>query len=172
MQLPPEDVIVTSACVAFWKYDDITEIVKRLSDYFQDNFFLEVQYHNTEQQRLLNEKILKFHYSEKIPIIMGCDSHYILSSNGAERTEYLTSKNICYPDEDGWYLNYPDGEEAYHRFSQQCILTHEEIVEAMDNTNVFLNVDEYECDCFKKNIKMPNIYPELSQDEKNKNIVQ
>ena len=48
MQLPPEDVIVTSACVAFWKYDDITEIVKRLSDYFQDNFFLEVQYHNTE----------------------------------------------------------------------------------------------------------------------------
>ena len=32
----------------------------------------------------------------------------------------------------------------------------------------FLNVDEYECDCFKKNIKMPNIYPELSQDEKNK----
>lgn len=166
-QLPPEDVVVTSACVAGWKYEDADEIMKRLANHFGSNFFLEVQYHNTDLQRELNERVLKLHYSEKIPIIMGCDSHYIVASGGSDRDEYLVSKNIHYPEEDGWCLDYPDGDEAYRRFSKQCVLSHEEILEAMDNTNIFLGVKEYECDCFNKKIKMPNIYPNLTQEEKN-----
>ena len=47
-KLNSQNVFVTSACVAFWKYDDIEDFVKQLHDYFGENFMLEIQNHNTE----------------------------------------------------------------------------------------------------------------------------
>lgn len=77
LSLPPRDVIVTTACIAYWRYDDIEEITLKFAEHFQENFFLEVQYHNTDSQRELNKRILDIHNKYHIPIIMGCDSHYI-----------------------------------------------------------------------------------------------
>lgn len=167
LQLPPEDVIVTSACVAFWRYDDVDDFVLQLKEHFKSNFFLEVQYHNTDSQRQLNHRILKLHNQLNIPLIMGCDSHYIDANGGQARTDFLISKDINYPDESGWYLDYPDGDEAYRRFSEQCVLSHSEICDAMDNTNVFMEVEEYDNPCFNKDIKMPSLYPDKTQSEKN-----
>ena len=50
LSLPSNDVFVTTACIAFWKYDDIEEIVLQLKEHFQSNLMLEIQYHNTPQQ--------------------------------------------------------------------------------------------------------------------------
>ena len=47
MNIKPENVMVTTACVAYWEYDDIENITKTLHDHFKDNFFLEVQAHDT-----------------------------------------------------------------------------------------------------------------------------
>lgn len=63
-------------------------------------------------------------------------------------------------------MDYPDTETAYKRFKRQGVLTNEEIYEAINNTNVFLEVEEYDCECFTKNIKMPTLYPNLSQKER------
>jgi len=172
LSLPKDDVIVTSACVAFWKYEDIDEIVKQLHSYFGNNFFLEVQYHNTDKQREINKRILALSKTLGISIIMGCDSHYIKNEGGQERDDYILSKGIEYPDEEGWYLDYPTGENAYNRFVKQCVLGHDEIVQAISNTNVFLEVEEYDNPCFSKDIKMPTLYPELTQDEKDALYVQ
>lgn len=167
LSLPKNDVIVTTACIAYWRYDDIYDITKMFADHFGKNFFLEVQYHNTESQRELNKKIIKIHNELKIPLIMGCDSHFITGNQGQIRTDFLFSKGLTYPDENGWYLDYPDGDTAYERFANQCILSHDEIIEAMENTNVFLEVEEYDSPIFNDEIKMPSLYPDLSQDEKN-----
>ena len=166
MSLPPSDVIITTACLAYWKYDDIDEITLSLAEKFKGNFYLEVQYHNTGIQRKVNTHILELHREYNIPIIMGCDSHYIYPEGKVDRDSLLQSKEMYYPDEEGCYLDYPDGETAYQRFANQCVLTHDEIIEAMENTNVFLTVEEYNCPCFNKEVKMPTIYPELTQEEK------
>ena len=167
LSLPKDDVIVTSACIAYWRYDDIEQITKLFADHFGKNFFLEVQYHNTESQRELNRKILKLHNELKIPLIMGCDSHYINPKQAQNRTDFLISKGLSYPDEEGWFLDYPDGSTAYQRFANQCVLSHSEICDAMDNTNVFLEVEEYDSPVFNTEIKMPSLYPDLKQEEKN-----
>lgn len=166
--LPPQDVIVTTACVAYWKYDDVDDITKQFYDYFGKNFYLEVQYHNTELQRNINRHILELSERLQIPLIMGCDSHYIYEDQAWERTDFLASKGIEYPDEEGWYMDYPDGATAYKRFADQCVLSHEQILEAMNNTNVFLEVEEYDCPIFNHEVKLPTIYPELTQDERDK----
>ena len=166
LSLPPQDVWVTTACIAFWYYEDIEDIVVQLYNHFKDNFFLEVQYHNTDKQRELNKKIQTLHNTYHIPIIMGCDSHYILEEDSKIRDDFLLSKNMEYGDEIGWYLDYPDGDTAYTRFANQGVLSHDEIIEAISNTNKFLDVENYNDYIFNSEIKMPSIYPNLSQIEK------
>lgn len=174
LSLPPNDVIITTACIAFWKYKDVDDFVIQLKNKFKNNFFLEVQYHNTSSQRLLNERILKIHNTYKIPLIMGCDSHYIYEHQAQNRNDFLVSKGISYPEEQGWYLDYPDGDTAYKRFADQCVLSDTEIKDAMDNTNIFLDVQRYDNPCFNTNIKMVTLYPDKTQEEKDeiyKNII-
>lgn len=166
MSLPPKDVIVSSACVAYWRYEDIDDIVLQMREHFGENFYLEVQYHNTESQKHINSHILKLKKKHNIPIIMGCDSHYIDRKGMLDRDELLKSKGMHYEDEDGWYMDYPDGNTAYNRFVEQCVLSHKDIVEAMENTNRFLDVKEYDCPIFNHDIKMPALYPNLSQEER------
>lgn len=168
LSLPPKDVIVTTACIAYWKYDDIEELTKQFFQHFDKNFYLEVQYHNTEKQKELNERIMRISAETGIPLIMGCDSHYITPEQEAERADFVASKGMQYKDESGWYMDYPDGDTAYQRFVEQCVLPQDEIEEAINNTNVFLEVEEYDCPCFTKEIKMPTLYPELTQEEKDK----
>ena len=166
LSLNPDDFIVTSACLAYWYYDDADEITLQLRDHFKENFFLEVQYHNTEKQMAVNEHILELKSKYGMPLIMGCDSHYIDPSGAGERADYILSKDISYPDEQGFILDYPDGDEAYRRFANQGVLSHQDIMEAMNNTNVFLEVEDYDCACFTKDIKMPSIHPDWTQEQK------
>lgn len=168
LSLPSNDIICTTACVGYWRYEDVDEITFLLSNHFEKNFFLEVQYHNTDSQKELNKHILELSEKYGIDIIMGCDSHFIFPEQEDERVNYLNSRGLHYDDEDGWYLDYPDGETAYKRFLVQGVLTDEQIDRAMNNTNILLEVEEYDSDIFQKEIKMPTIFPDLTKEEKDK----
>ena len=166
LSLPADDVVCTTACIAFHHYADTEEIIKTLHNHFGNNFYLEVQYHNTDPQKAINKKILFYRKKYGIQLIMGCDSHYIDEKGALDRDEFIKSKGMEYPDEEGWYMDYPDGETAYKRFAEQCVLSHDEIMEAINNTNVFLEVEEYDCPIFNHDIKMPTLYPSLTQQER------
>lgn len=166
--LPKNDVIITTACVAgIWKRDDADELAAKLHDYFGNNFFLEVQCHNTDSQKQINTRILNLSNKLNIPIIFGADSHYIYPQQSRDRDDYLLSKNIVYEDESGWYMDYASGQTVVERFEQQGVLTHSQIDEAINNTNVLLSVEDYDARVFNKVVKLPSIYPNKTQDEKN-----
>lgn len=174
LSLPSDDIWCTSACIAGWLYEDADECWKQMADHFGKNFFLEVQYHNCDfrpdspfkGQADLNQHILELSRSWGVPIIMGCDSHYILPSDAQARTDYTNSKGITYEDEEGMILDFPDGDTAYQRFAQQAVLSHDEIMEAINNTNVFAEVEEYDSPIFNTDIKMPSMYPGWTQEQK------
>lgn len=163
-QIPKENVIVTSACISGWNYDDAEDIWLKVHEYFGDNFFLEVQYHNTEQQKELNKKIIRIANENNIQIICGLDSHYITEETSIKRDQILKYKKISYPYEEGWFMDYPDTETVIKRFQEQGILTDEEILRAIMNTNVF--VVECEEIKFDKKFKIPSVYPGKSYGEK------
>lgn len=164
--LNPSNVIITTACIGYWKYDDAENLMLKMHQHFGNHFYLEVQCHNTESQRHLNSRIKKLHYKYKIPLIFGCDSHYIHPEDAKERDDFLYSKDMHYEDEEGWYLDYVDGETIYDRFVKQGVLSHDEIIEAMNNTNIFLQVEEYDCPIFNQEIKLPSLYPDWTQEQK------
>lgn len=171
LNLPENDVFLTSACLAFFKYPDIEDIIVKLKNKFKDNFMLEVQYHYSEKNKEVVRKILEISKKYNIKLIAGMDSHYIYEHQKIERDEVLLSKGIKYEDEEGFFMDYPDYNTAIDRFKKQDILSENEIIEAMNNTNLILGFEDYEeIEIFKKNIKLPTLYPNLSQEEKNNKL--
>lgn len=165
-KLPYDDVMITTACVAFWnKYDDIDDIVKHLSTSFP-HFYLEVQAHNTPEQKKLNRRIIQISEELNVPIIAGCDSHVITESQMFDRDELLKSGNIHYEDEDGWYMDYPTYDVLFERFKQQGVLTDGQIKAAINNTNVLFEFEDIKLD---RSLKVP-VIKELrnkTQEERN-----
>lgn len=168
LSLPPEDVFLTSACVAFWQYEDVEEIVAKLHNHFQNNFMLEIQYHNTERQKDINLRIKDIAHRLGIEMIVGLDSHYIYPEQAETRTELLLSSDIHYPDEDGWYMDYPDDATVKQRFLEQGVFTEDEINRAMANTDVMLEFEDYKSQVFEHNRKLPTLYPDETQEQKDK----
>ncbi len=165
-QLPIDDVMITTACIAFWnKYDDIDDIVSHLSTSFP-HFYLEVQAHNTPEQKELNRRIIQISEALRVPIIAGCDSHVITESQMLDRDELLKSGNIHYEDEDGWYMDYPTYDVLFERFKQQGVLTDGQIKAAINNTNVLFEFEDIKLD---RSLKVP-VIKELrnkTQEERN-----
>lgn len=166
LNLPADDIFITTACVAFWKYEKQTYgIVKRLHEHFGDNMMLEIQYHNTDAQRNINSYIKYLSKELNIKLIVGLDSHYIYPQEAQDRQYLLDSKNVHYEDEEGWYMDYPDDETVIKRFIDQRVFSIEEIKEAMSNTDILLTFDDL---YFNKDIKLPTLYPDKTEEEKNK----
>ena len=156
LQIKPENVMITTACIKYWAYDDIEEITKQLHNHFGDNFFLEIQYHNTDKQKQLNRNILRLSKKLDIPLIFGYDSHYITEDQSQERDNYLEARGIEYDsDEAGWYMDYPDEAEVRRRLKQQGVLSEAEINECINNTDLILDFDDIFLD---KEIKLPKNY--------------
>ena len=167
MALDPRDVFVTTACVGgVYKYgwEDAEKLILRMASHFRDSFMLEVQYHDTDKQREVNRFLLGLYRKHGIPLIMGTDSHFIYPEDTALRDQRLEANRIRYEDESGWYMDYPSGAEAYRRFRQQGVLSDAQIREAMENTGAFLTFEDIE---FDKSKKLPTIYPDLTQEERN-----
>lgn len=137
--LSPDDVFVTSACLAGWKYEDATEIWYRIWKHFGDSFFLEYQTHNTEAQKELNRRIYELSQAYGIQTIIGLDTHYLNDEDKIKRDNLLKRKSIHYDDEDGWYMDFPNGTQVYKRMQEQGVLPNDEILYAMMNTHVFVN---------------------------------
>lgn len=168
MSLPSNDVFITTACVAFWKYEDIDDIVLKLNEKFP-YFFLEVQAHHTNKQRNINKHILELSNKYNIPLIAGMDSHMINENQAIERDDFLKSKKISYDDEQGWFMDYPNGDEFFKRFQEQGILSNEQIKQAIDNTLLIRNFEDI---IYDKSIKVPTLYPNLNQEEKDNKFKQ
>ena len=162
--IPKDNVIVTSACISGWNYEDAEDIWLKIHDYFGDNFFLEIQYHNTEKQKRLNERILSLAKKHNIQIICGLDSHYVKDENSVKRDQILKYKDISYPDEYGWYMDYPDTKTVICRLKEQEVLSDEEIMRSIMNTNVFVS----ECDeiVLDRTFKIPSVYKGKTYEEK------
>lgn len=167
-QLDKNDVYITSACLAGWKYEDSKDIWIKIWQHFGDSFFLEYQTHNTLSQKKLNKEIFEFSQEYGIQTIIGLDTHYIDDEDKVKRDHLLTRKKLFYDGEEGWFMDFPSGVEVFQRMRNQCVLEDEEILYAMMNTNVFIDgCEELEYDTGFKIPILPE-YQKFNYDERSK----
>lgn len=164
LNLEPTDYYLTTACVSglLKDEDSFENLFSPLADHFKENMFLEVQSHKNDAQIEINKKCLalsKMGYK----LIAANDSHYIYPEQASERDEYLKGKGISYPEEDSFILDYPDYDTMFQRFKSQGVLNDNQIREAIDNTMILLDCEDIYLD---KEIKMPTIYPDLTDEER------
>lgn len=169
LSLNPDDVVVTTACIAsrMNKDDWFDMFFLPLKNHFKDNFYLEVQSHNDEKQIIYNKRLISLSKKYNVKIIHANDSHYINKEDAKYRDLFLKGKGIVYEDESEFILDYPTYDEVVERYRQQGVLSDLEIYEALNNTLVFDNAEEIYTD---KEFKIPNIY-NGDPDEKLKEIV-
>ena len=155
--LNPEDVYITSACVAGWLYPDAEDIWLSIWRHFGDSFFFEYQANETDRQKELNKKIYELSQKYGIQTIIGLDTHYLNEEDKIKRDNILARKKISYPEEEGWYMDDPSGRDLFLRMDSQNVLPLEEIFYAMMNTHVFVQgCEDFELDT---DFKIP-IHPE------------
>ena len=166
LKLNKDDIYITTACVAglIRDEDGIKKLFKPLVKHFGKNVFLEVQNHNDDIQKIVNQKCVELAKQYGLELIAANDSHYIYPQDSKDRLEFLKGKGINYGDEDSYMLDYPDYDTMFIRFQEQGVLTDEQIEIAIDNTRLFEQCEEIFLD---KEIKMPSAYPDLTPDEKN-----
>lgn len=78
-------VIITSACLSGViprnilnkKLHHAEEHAGIMKEEFRDNWYLEVQPHELEEQRIVNKEIIRISNKLSIPMVVGTDSHYI-----------------------------------------------------------------------------------------------
>ena len=186
LSLPPEDVMVTTACVGFWGYSttdnkliDTTktdEIIFKLHNHFKDNFFLEVQANKSQLQKEINLHILELSKKYGIEIISATDSHGITNENLIEKKELIKSTNkgkLFYDNGDEFYEDFPSVEELYKRFKEQGVLSDADIERAIANTNKILDFEKIEID---RSLKVPSIKelkgkPQIEKNQFLQNII-
>lgn len=160
-----KNFICTTACVAgIWKDNNFEKYACQLGEIFKENFYLEVQHHPQQIQVETNMKVLRMYQRYRWPLIYGTDSHYINKEDKLLRNELLLASHITYGDEDSFDLHLPTAEEAFQLFEKQGVLTKAKIEEAMENT---LILREFEGVKFTNEKKIPNIYPNMTQEERN-----
>lgn len=160
-----KNFMCTTACVAgITKDENYERLACQLAEIFKENFYLEVQHHPQKIQVETNIKILRLYQRYRWPLIYGTDSHYINKEDKILRDELLKSAHITYGDEDSFDLHLPTAEEAFTLLENQGVLTKAKIEEAMENT---LILREFEGVKFTNEKKIPNIYPDMSQEERN-----
>ena len=168
-RLNPNNFFITSACVGgiLRPSDDMKTLFEAVYGHFGNNFYLEVQNHPFDIQINHNRNMLMLKQHYNMQIIHANDSHYIYPEQAKDRVKFLKGKGINYGDEDSFVLDFPDYDTVVERYKKQGLLSDWQIKEAIDNTLIF---DECEELHFDKEIKMPTIYPNYTQEEKDKEL--
>lgn len=169
-----ENVIITTACLGnplrgfynkMMKQDENSEKYAKLYSTFLDfliknkhRCFLEVQYHNIDAQKEWNNILWELNFAHKIPFIAGTDTHSVDEVDAESRKLFLEAKGASYGDEDRFDLTLKSYDEVVELFKKQGVLNEEEILTALDNTNVMADmIEEFELDYSHK-------YPRLSEN--------
>ena len=174
LQFDKDELYITTACCAGLLRDEVAieKILMPLINHFGDHILLEVQNHLFDIQCDINKKAVALSESMGLKLIAANDSHYIYPWQAKERHDLMVGKrqlegksDAYFMAEDEFVLDFPDYDEFFKRFENQGILTEQQIEDAITNTLIFDNIEEIQLDY---EIKMPNIYPNISLDDRMK----
>ncbi len=158
------NIIITTACLAsiLWKkHNDKDGCVSSLLEWMSLNnhrCFLEIQYHEADNQREYNRRLYKWSQQYNIPLIAGTDTHSSTDYKAECRKILQKSKDSYYGEEDEFDLVWKTFDELCECFKKQNALPESVYMEAINNTNRLADmVENFDLD---KSLKYPHLYGE------------
>ena len=156
-----DNIIVTSACLGGALNSDEPIAKDRFLNFLINNkhrCFLEIQHHNCEEQRAYNVELAMMSMKFGIPLIAGTDTHNLDQRHAKGRLLLQKSKNISFPNEKDFDLNFLTYDELCEAYEKQGALPPATYLKAIENTNVMAEmIEPFKLDCSYK-------YPKLYND--------
>lgn len=172
-----DNIIVTSACLAspLWKGRNENIYNKYLQFFINNKYrcFLEIQYHNIEQQKQHNLNLYNLHKQYSIPLITGTDTHALNKDYLEARKILLQAKGMEFTDEESFDLTFKSYYELVKMFKKQNVLPEDIYLEAIENTNKMADmIEEFELDYSFKYPKLINNPEKVFKQKINEGIKQ
>ena len=147
-----EGLICTTACLKgevgynfFSEQDDrAIKAIEKLHDLFGEDFYLEIQENGIPEQRIVNEKVVKYAREKNIPLVATNDCHYLTREDAAAQEVLLcVQTGKTFQDEqrmrlttnEFFYKSPEEMREAFHYAPDACDNT----LKIADKCNVKFN---------------------------------
>lgn len=136
-----EGLIALSGCIAgevasYIIKDDLKQAEKSAIEYLdifgENNFYLELQDHGFEEQRVANQGLLQLHKKNGIPLVATNDVHYVLREH-AEMQDVLLCIQTGKTIDDPKRMKF-QSKELYLKSEQEMAMLFGELPEALNNT--------------------------------------
>lgn len=158
-----ENIISTSACLAS-PLNHLPEDHPKYMDLAKKYTFLEVQYHNCEEQIEFNKKLLRLSKEIGTPLIAGTDTHSSNLYKQECRSVLIGMKGMSYDNEDDFDLSFKTYNELVDAFAEQNSIPEKEYLKAIENTNLLYDmVEDFDLDV---SIKYPILYGTRDEDDR------
>lgn len=143
-----DDLIICSACLGgkinrAKTYDEAKTYATEYQNIFGDNFYLELQCHVSEDQKIANNRLMKLHYELNIPYIITSDSHYVRKEDSYSHSQFVNvnRKNADTTITNEMYDNcYIHTTEEIYEIMLSTGLTEDEVTIGLENTNIIANL--------------------------------
>jgi DNA polymerase-3 subunit alpha len=170
-----DNIIMTTACTGGVFKSDNKELKMEFIKFLSQNkhrAFMEVQHHNTNEQKQHNRLMVEISKRFGIPLIVATDTHALNNTHVKGRTILQKAKNIHFDNEDGWDLVMKSYDELLVAMQNQDVLTQDLIDVAIENTNVLASmIEEFTLDRSNKYPSMSNNALDELKDKIKKGIV-
>ena len=156
-----DNVIITSACLGGILNCASEELQSRFIEFMtahKDRCFLEIQHHcdSEGRQAEYNKKLYNISKRTGIRLVVGTDTHALNDEHMEGRAILQKSKKVHFESEDDWDLVLRSYNELISAFKKQNALPMDEVIKALENTNVIADmVEEFEID---RSYKYPHLW--------------
>ena len=154
-----DNIIITTACIGGILGKGNELVKSNFLDFAAKNkerVFLEIGHHIDEKQVTYNKYMYELSKSYGLKLISGTDTHVLNETHEIGRSILQKSKNIIFEGEDNWDLKFKSYEELITAYELQSALPEPVFMEAIENTNLLLDlIEEFQLDT---NTKYPHIY--------------
>ena len=153
-----DNIIKISACMAS-PLNKLSEDNPNYERLLQTYDFYEIQYHDDKEQIEYNKKLYNLSKKYNKKLIVGTDTHNLDDYMAKCRKMLKLDKNSVYENEDNYDLTFKNYNELIEMFDIQQSLDKDIILEAIDNTNLLIDM----CDDVVLDTSIK--YPKMSDDD-------
>ena len=140
-----DNIIICSSCIASILCKAKNELKDRFVEFLRKNShrcFLEIQHHNTTEQKEYNIYLYNLSKKTGLRLIAGTDTHCLNKEHEAARLVLQRGKNTFFEGEEGWDLTFKTYDELVDAYRVQNALPEDVFLGAIENTNVLADMVE------------------------------
>lgn len=161
-----EGLICLSAClggevpehIQDGAYDKAVRSATEFREIFGDRYYLELQDHTLERQRIVNDQLIKIGHELKIPLVATNDVHY-LNSTDADPHQVLLCVQTSTTMDDPKKMNY-GSREYYLKSQDEMLLVFKEHQDALSRTREIADRCDLTLEFGRLGMPVPEALPE------------